>query len=534
MATTNRSRSRQSRRTQRWLVGRALVGRRVRVAALVATAGLTLSTVSRPVSAELWRLDPGISSQLAWTSNTQLGSAVGQEDFGLEVRPRISIRGEGARLRLDGSGSLRAVTYANGTQPNRTLPEGDFSARLEAIERLLFVETGARALQSSENPFGANPALTSTANTVTSAQGRLSVYMDTGPTSEYRFVARTDNVYTKTNGAAFALTTTAARSVFNRHSVSLEREPRPLGFRVEALRGRTRYLDDVTEPIDVDLARVSLFYLLEHDLRVGIRGGAERDSFVTGDDRRRAIYGVEARWRPTERTSIDGFVEERIFGRGWRLAFDHRTPLVAWTALLNRDIGTTPQSLFDLPATNNVAALLDAIFTTRFPDPAERARQVQDFIAQQGLPSALVKPTTLVSQRLSIVNSASASLTLIGSRNSLAISVFQARTKDALDSGLLVTGSAITNNVDQRVGFVLSHRLTPTSSLSASLEWSRIRALDGIGSDETKQGTARLQVSTRVAPRTSFVYGVQYRKLASNVAVSGEEAVALVGIDHGF
>jgi len=121
MATTNRSRSRQSRRTQRWLVGRALVGRRVRVAALVATAGLTLSTVSRPVSAELWRLDPGISSQLAWTSNTQLGSAVGQEDFGLEVRPRISIRGEGARLRLDGSGSLRAVTYANGTQPNRTL-----------------------------------------------------------------------------------------------------------------------------------------------------------------------------------------------------------------------------------------------------------------------------------------------------------------------------------------------------------------------------------------------------------------------------
>lgn len=526
MATTSRSRNSGGMRPR----GRLSAYRRL----VRPTVLATLLLGSQPTLAEQWRLDTGIGTQLAWTSNSQLGGAVDQEDLGLEVSPRFRIRGEGARLRLDGAGTLRAVSYANGTQQNRVLPEGELSARVEAIERLFFLEGGARALQNSENPFGANPTIASTSNTLTTAQGRLSALLDTGAAGDVRYIARSDNVYTTANGTAFALTPTTARTVFGRHTVSAEQEARPFGFRIEALRSRTRYLDGVTEPVEVDLARVSLSYLVAADLRLGVRSGAERDSFITGDDSRRSVYGVQASWLPTPRTSVDGFVEQRIFGRGWRLSFDHRSPLLAWTALLNRDIGTTPQALFDLPATDNVAALLDAIFTTRFPDPAERSRQVQNFIAQQGLPSALLRPTTIVSQRLSVVTTGSASVTFIGSRNSLAFSIFQARTRDALDAGSFATGTALNNNLDQRAGVVLSHRLTPTSSLSATVEWSRIRALPGFGIDETKQGTARVQVSTRLAPRTTLAYGAQYRKLASNVAVSGDERVALVGLDHGF
>ena len=500
---------------------------RIMAVALVVTASL-------PVCAQRWTIEPGISSQLTWTSNSLLGTGAAQDDTVLEVRPRLRILGEGARLRIAGAVALNGIAYAGGTQSNRILPEGDLTARLEAVERWLYLEAAVRAAQTSSNPFGVRPEASSTSNTLTTTQGRFSPSIESAIDPLTRYRIRSDNTWTKDSSAnAAAAAPTGAAGYFARYTASIEHDPKPLGWRFEAERSETRYDDGVTTPLVTDLARLVVNYALTEDLSAGLRGGYERNSFVAARQHD-AIYGGQVRWRPSARTLLTADGERRFFGSAWRLGFDHRTPLFATSLSLSRAVQSTPQSLFEIPASGNIAALLDAIFTTRIPDPAERARVVQKFIADQGLPSATLGATNIYAQRLSLVTSSSGSVGLIGVRNSVVLSGFYTKTQDVPDSVLLATGVASNNNVQYGTGLTLSHRLAAAVSLSAAIDWSRIKALDGVAPDQTTQRGVHVQLNVQASPKTSAVVGGRYRKLESSVAVPGHESSVYMGLDHRF
>ena len=507
---------------------RHIGGRRAGVLAIAAAAPLL---VSSHACAQRWGIDAGVSSQLTWSSNGELGIGNGRDDTLLDLRPHLTIRGEGARLRVSGSAEFDAVTSANGTQPNRLQPQADLNARLEAIERLLFVEAGVRATQTSQNPFGARPEATTSLNTLTTTQARFapSIEAEAGPQSRYRL--RSENSWTRESGSTGAAPETGAAGYFGRHSLMYEHDARPFGWRIEADRSETRYRDDLQPALVLDVARLSIDYAFADDLTAGLRGGREHTSLVTHDDRR-IVYGAQIRWQPSPRTTLAVFDEKRFFGSSWRLSFDHRQPQLAWNVVVSRTLDTTPQALFDLPRSDNVAALLDAMFTTRYPDPIERARAVQDFIASQGLPTATLQPVSLFAQRLSVVTLRSASVALIGTRNTLTLAGFQSRTEDAPDAGSLGSGASLTNNVQYGASLSLTHRLTPVIGLTASADWSRIRSLQT--PDYTVQRTARAQLNVQVLPKTAAFVGARYRKLASNVVQEGREGAVFAGFDHRF
>ena len=500
-------------------------------AAPLFAAGLLL-VASGPVFAQRWTVEPSVSSQLSWTSNSLLGAGAAQDDTVLDVRPRVTMLGEGSRLRIAGSAALNGITYLDRTRPSRVLPEGDLTARLEAIERWLYLEAAIRAAQTSSDPFGVRTDASSTSNTVTTTQARFSPNVETaiGPFMRYRI--RSDNTWTKESKAdAAAAGAAGAGGYFGRHSMLLEHDPRPLGWRVEAARSNTRYDDDVTAPLVSDLARLSVDYSVAEDLSVGLRGGYERNNFVAREPHN-TIYGAQARWQPTPRTRLTADGEQRFFGPAWSLGFDHRTPQFAMTVSASRAVQSAPQSLFEIPATGNVEALLQAMFTTRFPDPAERSRVVQKFMADQGLPSATLGAMSLYSQRLSLITSRSGSVGVTGSRNSLVLSGFYVRTEDVPDLVGLAAGLPANNNLQYGTGLTFSHRLAPTVSLGATVDWSRIRAL--VASELTTQRGARVQMSVQVAPKTSAVFGGRYRKLESTVSVPGHEGSVYAGLDHRF
>ena len=537
MATTGRTEPRSRARSGGFFRG-ALVcghagGERVYSRALVASAILA-ATASSPALAQRWTIEPGISSQLTWTSNSLLGAGSAQDDTVLDVRPRITIRGEGARLRVAGSVALNGITYLKGTQSSRVLPEGDLTARLEAVERWLYLEAAVRAAQTSADPFGVRTEATSTSNTVTTTQARFSPSIESaiGPLTRYRI--RSDNTWTSASSAdSSAVAPTGAGGYFGRHTASIEHDPRPLGWRLEAERSDTRYDVGVTAPLVTDLARAIVDYALSSELSLGLRGGYERNNFVVADSPH-TIYGAQARWQPSARTVFSADGERRFFGSAWRLGFDHRTPQLALNLALSRGIQSAPQSLFEIPATGNVAALLDAMFTTRIPDPAERARVVQKFIADQGLPNTTLGATSIFSQRLSLVTARTGSIGLIGSRNSLVLSGYYTRTEDVPDSAVLATGLAANNNLQYGAGLTFGHRLATSVSLSATIDWSRIKALDGVVPDLTTQRGARVQFNVQASPKTAAVIGGRYRKLDSTVAVPGNEGSVYVGLDHRF
>lgn len=472
----------------------------------------------------------GISSELSWTSNSSFGLEAGEEDAVLEVRPTLRARRQGGRVQLDGFASLTGVAYANGTQPRRIDPTADLSARIEAIERLFFVEVGYRAAQTSADVFGARPGSGSTANTLTTSQWRVSPFIEGVAGNDLRYRLRSDNTWTREIGEADA--DAGAGGYFGRHSASIEQEPRPFGWRLEADHSLTRYDNPDEDEISTQIARAIVNYAVTSEWSVGLRGGRERNDVAGADLPSESIYGFETRWQPSPRTTLSANGERRFFGNGWNLAFSHRRPRLAWNLSLNRGIDTTPQSLFDLPPTDNVAGLLDAMFTTRFPDPVERAGVVQEFIARQGLPNATTRPISLFAQRFSVATTRQASVSLIGARNTLTFSGFSARTEDALDSGPFAIGDASTNNVQHGATAVLSHRLTLLTALAVTADWSRIRALDAV--DETTERGLRVQINLQAGPKTNAVLGGRYRKIDSNVAFEGREGAVFMGLDHRF
>jgi uncharacterized protein (PEP-CTERM system associated) len=262
-----------------------------------------------------------------------------------------------------------------------------------------------------------------------------------------------------------------------------------------------------------------------------VRAGRERTTLLP-DDPDHSIAGVQAHWQPSPRTTFDGFVESRFFGRSWRLAFDHRRPRVAFSALVSRLLDSTPEALLDLPPFENVSSLIDSAFATRFPDPVERARLVQDLIARQGLPAQTLAPLTLFAPRISVVTTRQASVALLGVRNTVTFTAYYTRTEDAVQADPLLVSDTFTNNTQQGASALLSHRLTPTIALNVSADWSRIEALQS--EDRSIERTLRLRLNAQVAPKTAAYTGVRFRDIASNVASEGHEGAVFVGLDHRF
>lgn len=540
MATTGRAKGRggvfDGAVTQRD-TGRILRRRDVAFAAAVAVAGVVPMIAPKDALAQKWTIDAGVASQLTWTSNagldaTRTGS--GSSDAIVDVRPHIRLLAEGARLKLSGSAALSAVKYANGTQPTRLQPDVDLTASLVAIERLLFLDGGLRATQISANAFGARPEQgTTSENSVTTTRARFAPRIEgqAGNLLRYRLVS--DNSWTRESGATTTVPGANVSGYFGRHQGSLTQDPKPLGWRIAAQRDETRYRDALQDPLVIDLARATLLYAVTSDLTVGVGAGHERKSFTTQNSGGN-LLGFEATWQPSPRTLVAASEEKRFFGSSWKLAFDHRTPQIAWNIGAQRSVQTTLQSLLDLPATGNVAALLDAIFTTRFPDPVERAQVVNDLIARQGLPTSTLQPISLRSQRLSVVTLANATVTLIGVRNSLSLTAFQARTEDALDSGPLATGSALTNNTQVGAAVTLTHRLSATMALAGSADWRRIRALQANG-ERSVQRTAALRLNVDVEPKTTAFAGARLRGFDSTTTTTDrQERAVFVGVDHRF
>lgn len=500
-------------------------------AGAVAVAGVLFGTST---CAQQSSIEFGLGSRLSWTSNASLGNASGQEDTILELRPRVTLRREGAGLTLNGSAGLNAVGYARGTQDSRVRPEADLAARLVAVDRLLFVEAGYSAAQASADPFGARPdagAPASSSNSSTTTQVRLSPVIEATAGNRVRYGLRSDNTWTREIDADPSVP--SSRGYFGRHSAHVERAAEPLGWKVYAERSRTRFTEGDEPEVTAELVRLTLQYAIDVDWVAGVRAGSERNDALA-EDPRRSFAGAELRWHPSPRTTVAMSADGRFFGTAWSLAFTHRSPRIAWNVSSSRDVQSTLQSVFEFPAGANVTSLLDAMFTTRYPDPAERARVVQEFMSRQGLPGSTLNPIGLNGQRFSLVTRHAASVGFIGLRSSVAFSGYRVVTRDVPDSLVLATGAAANNNAQHGLGVTLSHQFTPRVSMNVSSDWSRIRALEGDGGDQTTQRDLRVQLSLLAAQKTSVVVGGRYRKLDSTVAVDGREGLVFVGMDHRF
>jgi uncharacterized protein (PEP-CTERM system associated) len=497
------------------------------------TTGAVSLLVGAPAWAERVDVEPSASARFTASDNAGLGTSTPGRDFISDVTAGLRVRAEGAQLSLVGTVSVEGIDYARHTQANEFIPNVDLTGRWAAVERFLFVEAAARTTQTNINPYGPTLTSTTTANNTTITQYRLSPYIESQPSSNLHFRARSDNVQTKDYGLASASINAIDAAFFSFNTISLERDPVPFGWRFEGQSSYTRYQGEFL-PVETDIVRAIVNVAATDTARVGLRFGYERDNFLS-DQGWQPIYGGQASWRPSDRTFFDFEAERRFFGNGMHLLFTHRMPWLSWDFRASRDLDTTPSSIFTLPATNNVSALLDSILITRFPNPVDRATQVQNIISRQGLPPATSIATAILGPRLSVTENASLGLTYLGVRHTLALTAFATKTQDALDTGQFATNSAATNNLQYGSTLAYTLRLTPTATAGVGVTFSRIQSLDTATTPgSTKDGAVSGQVVFQLAPKTTALVGASQRKLVSDVVPGGHETSAFVLLDHRF
>jgi uncharacterized protein (PEP-CTERM system associated) len=486
--------------------------------------------------AESFYFSPRVDAHATWSDNVALQTDdLAKSDMILELVPGFDVRAEGKRLRVVGDFSFDALTYVNGTRGDRVLPSGSLTGRLEAIERFFFVDAGVTSRQGTQDVFGPQPAGTRDFNVTTTTQTYVTPSFEGRLGGDVQYQLRSANSWTHVGGGAVDI----GSGYLGEHSLHVGRNAAPLGFGLDVARSETRFESGTVPAGITDSARLSSEYAFSNAFVLGARGGYETTTLVR-NNRDKWVYGGYLRWRPAERTDLSGSWEERFFGSSWRLGFRHRMPFLAWNLALSKDVATFPQAFLNLPATNNVAGLLDAAFTTRFPDPVERTRIIQDIISKQGLPSSLATETSLFAQQVSIITSRTGSVTFIGSRNTVALAVFSSHNQTLPDSEFVTPDPALQSVSQQGASVTASHRVSAQTSVSLLTSYARTRTgtRTGTGDEQRSREVAgTLQVTRALSPKSSLNGGVRFSRFESNVAGEPDrthERAAFVGLGHRF
>ena len=489
-------------------------------------------------AARAWRIEPSIGSTVTATSNSGLSFGPDPaKDLIVDVEPRVIIHGRGASFTLEGNLGLKQLVFVNSTQENRVLPTGTIALNANLVERWLYFDLSALAEQVAADPYTTRADSDSSVNKINSFQYRVSPYLQHRFTPDFSLTARNDNIWTRRRGE-FNLNDARRNSLFNKDSLLLEQLPRPLGFSLEGSQQTTKYLTGVETILKNGSARAIVTYAVDPTFTVGLVGGKEKSEYAlsTTSD---TISGARVTWVPTERTELKGSYEKRFFGNGGSLQFSHRSPFIALTLNASREPSALGTSFLLNPGAGDTRTLLDAIFTTRYPNPADRAAIVNGVIAGLGAPSVLGNPLEVFADYAQLRDSASASVVFQGVRSTVITRVFAVRSRQLIDPNapFVPVLGVQADHTQKGLSVDFNRRLTRTLSMEVGLGYSSIEGL-GIASGQiTKNGTARLGLSQDMSPKTRATVGARYQKasvVAPGQAGTANETAAFVGMVHRF
>jgi uncharacterized protein (PEP-CTERM system associated) len=343
------------------------------------------------------------------------------------------------------------------------------------------------------------------------------------------YLARSDNDWFSYSGTGSGTTYTL------RNTARIDSAPARIGWGLEYINYSTRF-QNASQNLDNTTYRARLSWNIDPQFRVFATGGYQTNNFALSEsDTSGPLYGGGLDWRPTERTSVNGWYESTVFGPTYLANFNHRMSLSAWNISASRNTYTYPQQATTLPP-GNTSALLDTILLTRFPDPAQRQAEVARLITTLGLPPFLLGPQSFFSNRVFMLEQVTASAALIGVRNVVTFTAFASKSTTVSAS---VAANApdpfqFADAVDQQGASVAWNlRLTPISALNTLA--SRVQS-ESREPSFAKSTTDRfvVTVSRTLSPKTQGTLGLRYIIFESNVSNDYREAAAFATLSHQF
>lgn len=476
-------------------------------------------------------IDTGVNLTAQASTNPDLAPR-GQEqsDIWLVLSPYFNVGGGiGQKLRVSGSVDLGASARlslregASFTNSTAIRPQGGLNTTWEAIDNFFYVDVRALVTSQLDDPFQATTDQFSPVSTSTSYQFGVAPYIRGSLPGNFSYEVRSDNSWTNFTDSSLQYAAT--------NSINIQRAPQPIG-------GVFSYVQSVVSSqlegqpnLVSDVARISLRYALTSTLALGARIGAEKYNYTIVDRDWQRYYGAEIGWRPNDRTSLEGYWEDRVFGNSWQLAFNYRRPRSAFTFNSSRLLTSTPQQFATFPGLANLVSLLDAAFATRIPDPVARQRAVTQFLSQTQLPRELLTPVIVNSEGFQITENNYANFVIFGQRNSLAFNLFWTSTETVpgLAAALPVTSKTLQKGSE----VVFTRQLSPTMSANATASWrNTVNQLDT--QQETTQTQLLLSASWQLARRVNGTLGARYQWITSTVNNDAVEAAIYATLTYSF
>ncbi len=482
---------------------------------------------------------PSVTVLGTQSNNTLAGTGrPAHSDTVLDVIPGLFVQSSHARWQLQGNLSLHGQYFAQGTNPDVVAPQGSAGLHSEWIKNLLYLDAGFSATQNAVSPYvGQGGALQGPA--YTSTQWRLSPYIDRALRPGLRLLARSDDTWTHVSNAPGQLALGGGR--YLRQSLVLEQRPERLGYTLEARQTYATYDSDAYAWTRNTSVRVIGNLAVGSHAVFGLIGGREKEQAASSDVAS-TIYGLRLAWQPGLYGRLRATVEHRYFGTGWnvaaeagspesRLSLDWRRDAFSALAPLDNSTGSI------LNPTANIGQLLNNLLVTRYPNPLERARAVQDLLGSSGLPAGLATSGNFYLGSTALQNNLVLTGLLLHGRNSLALSLYRNRIENLFLPGQQILQVLQQRSVDtMQTGWALNYgrRLTPLANLNVTLQ----RESDtGFGTNQGLSAVNRaliVQLDRRLSPRTTGLIGLRRRLLASTQIAGGNETALFAGLVHRF
>ena len=393
-----------------------------------ASCALAQSTIDGTGSApdesrRKWTVTPSLAVGETYTDNVFLSPAGAQiSDWITQLVPGISIKSNGPRLRLDAVYAPQIMHYARTERPDNVFQKLNAVGTLEVADDLLFLDAGANVDQydvSLQAPLTTSN-VNITGNRATALTAYVSPYLRRAIGSEARVDARYMHSRWRSDDNQQLLPDNDAGRILLR----LESGPayRLFTWKVHYSGEEIRYVTHQKTTSEVFLTDGRR--LVTPTAGLLMQAGYERyDTGIGFDALEDPRWSLGFDWTPTARTRLAVTAGKRLDESAYSFEFRHRTRLTSWNVSYAEDV-TTSRSQFFVPETGNTAGTLDQMFASRYPDPVERQRVVQDFIARTGLPPSLGGPINFFTDQLFLQKRWLAVMGLHGARNTLIARAF--------------------------------------------------------------------------------------------------------------
>lgn len=473
-------------------------------------------------------IEPRVSVGVTLSDNGSLSGSKGSNQQTLEVRP--GVRGVFNTARIKGYVDYDLVGQARlqGSSGAKLRHSLDAAATVNAWDNRAFVDVSGSVSDEALSAFDAPRSGSSRINQSQTANFRVSPYVrgTLGSATDYELRYGLQSVTSESASRPDLSAQDASLRLANRGTVG------SFGWTLDA---RTQAIDYETgRNTRSDSVMGGLIYNVSPQLVVTGQLGRESNDILTLTRESYNTAGLQAEWRPSQRTRLSAGVQERYFGKGHNVSLQHSTGRTVWRYTDRKGVSNNGLQA-NAASQGNLYDLIDSWLMPTIPDdPVLRDQMVRAQLDILRRPADFEVFQTFLTSAATLERSQQLSLALLGARGVVTLALTRSdasRLAAPLAGAPALPDDFDTNERIQRNGWnvAYAHRLTPLTSANVSITGSRSKGTV----DSSRSTSLAVGLTTRLAPRTSASVRLSRTQHAGSVRDYGETVLAGV-ITHRF